>query len=161
MCVHRSRLGTDGVVDLGTDILEGWPLRQVLIWTWPGISERLADPTGRGLRLRQNHASIYLFSGPFWTVPSFPGRVSQYRNSTWRIPPPDPANAPPGFDLELARRCIALGRGRVLDPHAGTGTTALAALEVGRIWTLFDETDAYRKDFHRRMDVGGEADCAG
>ena len=46
----------------------------------------------------------------------------------------------------------------VLDPHAGTGTTALAAEEAERVWTLFDDTDAYRDNFERRRDGKGDPD---
>ena len=158
--VHRPRLGDDGVVDLGADILEGRPLRQALTWTWPAWREVPADPTGRGLRLRQNYAHIYIFSGQFWMVPegNYGAGRRRLSSSVLSIPPPHPANAPPGFPLELARRCIALGRGRVLDPHAGTGTTALAAKEADRIWTLFDDTDTHRGVFEERMAGKGSLD---
>ena len=45
------------------------------------------------------------------------------------------------FPLELPRRCIAAGcrpGGVVLDPFGGSGTTAVAATELGRTFTLID-----------------------
>ena len=160
--IHRPQLGDDGVIDLGAGILEGWPLRQTLIWTWPFRSEPSADPAGRGLRLRQNYASIHILSGQLWTAPAGDAarRWGRGSGSVWSIPLPDQANTPPGFPLELARHCIALGPGRVLDPRAGTGTTALAAKEANRDWTLLDETDAHRYDFELRMAGGGNPDPA-
>ena len=74
------------------------------------------------------------------------------------IRPPNRANAPPEFPLELARRCVALGRGRVLDPQAGTGTAALAAAEQGREWTLFDGNDEHLATFELRLAGKGEPD---
>ena len=132
----------------------------MLIWTWPFQHEPSADPDGRGLRLRQNYASIHILSGQFWALPDAVARRLRGHGSVWNITPDDRANTPPGFPLELARHCIALGRGRVLDPHAGTGTTALAARESSRYWTLFDETDAHRHDFERRMTSQGNPDPA-
>lgn len=158
ICVYHPRFRDDGVVDLGTGILEGFPLRQVLIWNWSLPHKPPVDPAGRGLRVAQNYANIYILSGRFWTVPDHAAARFRYSNSIWSIPPPNRTNAPPEFPLELARRCIALGRGRVLDPHAGTGTTALAAEEAERVWTLFDDTDAYRDNFERRRDGEGDPD---
>ena len=136
MYVHRPRwLGDGPAVELGADVIEGLPLRQSVIWTWPSRYGRTADsPAGRGLPLPQNYASVFIFTGRPWTVPKATATRLRQRNAVWTIPPPNPANAPPEFPLELATRCIAMGRGRVLDPQAGTGTVALAAEEQGRSW---------------------------
>ena len=160
MYVHRPRWSGDGAgVELGTDIIEGLPLRQSVIWTWPARYGRAADsPAGRGVPFPQNYATVFIFAGRAWTVPKAAATGLRPRSAVWTIPPPNPANAPPEFPLELATRCIAMGRGRVLDPQAGTGTVALAAEEQGRSWTLFDSTDLHRATFERRLAGKGEPD---
>ena len=158
MYVHHPRFGDGAAVDLGADIVEGLPLRQAVIWTWPKRYGRGTDSVGRGSPLPQNYASVFIFAGRPWAIPSAVATKFRDRGAIWTIPPPNPANAPPEFPLELARRCIALGRGRVLDPQAGTGTAALAAEEQGRCWTLFDGTDTHRATFERRLAGKGESD---
>ena len=152
-------LGDGAAVELGTDIIEGLPLRQSVIWTWPARYGRYADsPAGRGMPLLPNYASVFIFAGRPWIAPKAAVTRLRQRGAVWRIPQPNPANAPPEFPIELARRCIALGRGRVLDPQAGTGTVALAAKEQGRDWTLFDSTDVHLATFERRLAGKGEPD---
>lgn len=160
MYVHRPRwLGDGSAVELGADIIEGFPLRQSVIWTWPARYGRAADsPAGRGVPLSQNYAIIFIFAGRSWAVPQAAAARLRQRGAVWMIPPPGRANAPPEFPLELARRCLALGRGRVLDPQAGTGTTALAAAEQGREWTLFDGDDEHLAAFELRLAGKGEPD---
>ena len=160
MYVHRPRwLGDGAAVELGTDIIDGFPLRQSVIWTWPARYGRAADsPAGRGVPLPQNYATVFILAGRPWTVPKAAATKLWQRGAVWTIPPPNSADQPPEFPLELATRCIALGRGRVLDPQAGTGTVALAAEEQGRSWTLFDGTDAYRDAFEQRLAGRGEPD---
>lgn len=56
--------------------------------------------------------------------------------------------------MELARRVILLSTdkdGLVLDPFAGTGTTPLAAGELGRRWLASDINYKYREMFYRRL----------
>ena len=156
MYVHRPRFGYGAGVDLGADIIGGLPLRQAIIWTWPVRYGRGIDAVGRGMPLPQNYASVFIFAGTHWEMSSAVATGFRRRGAVWTIPPPNPANAPPEFPLELARRCIALGWGRVLDPQAGTGTVALAAEEQGRSWTLFDGADTHRAAFERRLVGKGE-----
>ena len=158
MYVHRPRVGYAGTVDLGADIVGGSPLRQAVIWTWSVRYERGAESVGKGMPLLQNYASVFILAGRLWTISSAVATRFRSRGAVWTIPPPNPANAPPEFPLELATRCIAMGSGRVLDPQAGTGTAALAAEEQDRNWTLFDSTDLHRATFERRLAGKGEPD---
>lgn len=156
--VHRPWVNHAGDVDLGAGIVGGLPLRQAVIWTWSVQSGRGAGPVVKGMPLLQNYASVFILAGRHWTIPNAVATRFRRWGAVWAIPQPNPANAPPGFPLELARRSIAMGWGRVLDPQAGTGTAALAAEEQGKSWTLFDGTDAYRDAFEQRLAGKGEPD---
>jgi DNA modification methylase len=64
-------------------------------------------------------------------VGGWPGLCS----TVWNVRPADRHGHPAPFPLELARRCIRLSTWpgeTVLDPFAGTGTTLLAARQLGR-----------------------------
>ena len=55
---------------------------------------------------------------------------------------------------EMAKRVILLSTnegGLVFDPFAGTGTTVLAAEELGRPWLALDVNHKYREMFYRRL----------
>lgn len=91
-------------------------------------------PEGRCRRPHRSHESIYLFSKreqhAFQTAPPI--------KSVWEFPNDKQVGKKhhSRFPMELPRRCIlALGRADqsvvVLDPFAGSGTTGLAALELG------------------------------
>ena len=53
----------------------------------------------------------------------------------------------------LVDRCVALGRGRVLDPYAGSGATVLAAVRAGRNWLACDTDPEQVGTFHRRHGI--------
>lgn len=58
------------------------------------------------------------------------------------------------FPLALAGRCIALTSGKgdlVLDPFVGSGTTAVAAIELGRRCLGFDISEQYVRIAERRV----------
>lgn len=73
-------------------------------------------------------------------------------------------NHPASFPLQLAGRCIEIftaGPGEVvLDPFAGSGTTLLAAYNLGRQGIGFEIYDDYLSLFEQRL-CSGEADPAG
>ena len=123
------------VRSVGPGSLRPWP---------PGSTALIARPSGAFVK--ELHTGRFRIANPLM------------RSAVWTIPPPNPANAPPGFPLELARRCIAMGWGRVLHSQAGTGTAAPPAEEQGKSWTLFDGTDAYRDAFEQRLAGKGEPD---
>src|SRR5205085_126324 len=72
---------------------------------------------------------------------------------------PDPGGNghPAAFPRELARRCILLGSrvgDTVLDPFGGSGTTGLAASELGRNAILIELNPAYAQMGRKRIRHG-------
>ena len=56
--------------------------------------------------------------------------------------------------LDLARRCVRITSGEgsvVLDPYAGSGTTLLAAQELGRRWIGIELNPSYVDLIERRV----------
>ena len=75
---------------------------------------------------------------------------------------PDPSGNghPAAFPRELARRCIQLGSrigNTVLDPFGGSGTTGLAAVELGRKAILIELNPTYAQMGRERTRHGTQA----
>lgn len=107
-----------------------------ILWGWGAIS---------GGRKRCNE-----LDGKTWTRYSI-SVWSDLRRSAYE----SRLNHPASFPLQLARRCIEIftaGPGEVvLDPFAGTGTTLLAAYNLGRRGIGFEIYDRYLEIFKRRL----------
>lgn len=76
--------------------------------------------------------------GNVWTLPTAAGRTGH----------------PAPWPLEIPRRCIAAGSppgGHVLDPFSGSGTTGVAARELGRRYTGIDINPAFTALAERRL----------
>lgn len=77
----------------------------------------------------------------------------EYTKTVWRIANTSDPNHPAVFPVEIPRRLIKLfsftGE-TVLDPFGGTGTTALAALELGRHSVCIEQNADYAKIIRRR-----------
>ena len=157
MYVHRPRTGPDDMIDLGHGIVRGFPLRRLIVWSWPPGDVR--NPAcRRGLLRPHNFAHIYIFTEPKWEPPKAPKSRLYDRGAVWNNPRPHPENDPPILPLVLAQQCVALGWGRVLDPCAGSGTTALAAIKARRNWTLLGSSECDRAAFKKRQAGCGEED---
>jgi DNA modification methylase len=115
---------------------DGWLYRGEVIWR-----KRNPMPEGRCRRPHRGHESIYLFARD--ERHSF--RTSPPVKSVWEFGN-EKIDGPAHFSrfpLELPRRCLdALGRAGsdivVLDPFSGSGTTGLAALELGCSYVGFE-----------------------
>ena len=161
MYVHRPQFDEVGVADVGDGLFQAFPLRQVIVWNCPISYERRTEvQRPRGLRGPQNYANILVFAGEDWRVPADVANQLARWGTVWTLRRPHPANSPPEFSIDVAKRCIALGRGPVLDPCAGTGTTAMAAKDAGRDWIIGDEVDDYLEHFEWRLAGLGERDPA-
>ena len=110
------------------------PVRQIIIWARQGginCNPQYFLPT---------YEVIYVIAGKEFKL-SAAGR--KYHD-VWQIPPERDNPHPAPFPLELPRRCIeSIDDGIILDPFMGSGTTAIAAMELGRQWIGIEKSYKY------------------
>lgn len=150
----------------------GWRYRSTILWA----DNELGKSTARGSVDSASSPYIYagaepiaLFSkGPWQRQPPCPSDIDHddwvaWTNGLWRFrgdqTPWEGHPAP--FPLELPRRLILLlsfPGDVVLDPFVGSGTTALAALQLGRQAIGLDRSQQYVDSTLRRLAAlgGGE-----
>ena len=135
-------------VDLRHEIIDGFPLRQLIIW------DRGSSNNQGGVRpslLPPSYELVYLLAGQEWRLPE--RHLSDFRKwgAVWRIPPErNPHPAP--FPLALAERMCMLADGPVADPFAGSGTVGVACARLGLPYYLSDADTSgeYRQMFEER-----------
>jgi site-specific DNA-methyltransferase (adenine-specific) len=109
-------------------------------------------------RIRAQHESIYLFGNP--KMPNGNGLSwadwSRLTTSIWRVPANVDLKVHPAMmPVELARRCVRLwadSAGVVCDPFLGSGTSGVAALEMGRRFIGIERDERYFEIACRRID---------
>ena len=130
---HKWRVQNKLIQDR-SDIVQGFPVRQIIIWSRPSginFSDDFFLPT---------YEVIYLICKPdFRLAPK-----ANALGDVWRIPPARNNDHPAPFPLTLAQRCVAsVGRGPVLDPFCGSGTTLVAAELEGLEYLGIDNSAEY------------------
>lgn len=130
---HKWRV-QGGLLQDRSDIVEGFPVRQIIIWQRSGginFNPGYFLPT---------YEVIYLIAKPrFKLAPK-----ANALGDVWQIPQEKNNPHPAPFPRELAQRCIeSVDDGLVLDPFLGSGSTALAAEALGRNWIGIDNSQAY------------------
>ena len=155
--LYHQMLGysTSKVLDIKHQIVEGFPIRKVIIWN------HSSSRSGRGSwasRATVPYSFIFVFTGSAWTILKENLRDVLSWGDIWDIAPVAEDNysgLSPNIPGELADRCIALGKGTVLDPFAGEGSIPLAAMRAGRDWLACDmRTDLMRVFEERRLKAG-------
>ena len=126
------------------DIVEGFPVRQVIIWKRDGginFNPGYFLPT---------YEIIYLICKPdFRLAPK-----ANAQGDVWHIPQERDNPHPAPFPVELAQRCIQSTTAEiVLDPFIGSGTTAIAAEVCGRSWIGTDISKEYCKVARERIEA--------
>ena len=138
---HKWRI-QGGLLQDRADIVEGFPVRQVIIWQRKGginFNPGYFLPT---------YEVIYLIAKPnFRLAPK-----ANAQGDVWNIPQEANNPHPAPFSVELAQRCIESSTARiVLDPFMGSGTTAMAAETARRDWIGIDISEEYCKVARERI----------
>ena len=142
--VHR----VQGGQHLGhQEILDGFPLRQLIIWHRSGGTN--FNP---GYFL-PDYEVVYLIAKPGFRL-----RDGCGDGSVWRIHQETCSWIPeiPTFPVDLPQRAISATSAQViLDPFMGSGSTAVAAVLEGRSYIGFEQSPRYCETARRRL-----ASCA-
>ena len=142
---HKWRVQNGLLQDRG-DIVEGFPVRQILIWKRKG-----AINFNPGYFL-PNYEVIYLIAKKGFKLAAKANRIG----AVWEIPQESKNPHPAPFPVELARLCIqSTNANVVLDPFMGSGTTALAAEVCGRDWIGIEKSAGYCKMARARIKSAG------
>lgn len=133
---HKWRV-QNGLIQDRQDIVEGFPVRQIIIW------ERSGGINFNPGYFLPNYEVIYLIAKPrFKLAPK-----ANAAGCVWKFHQEAKNDHPAPFPFELANRCIAsIPRSDdsiVLDPFMGSGTTALAAIANGFGWIGIEAAKPY------------------
>ena len=128
----------------------GWTLRSDIIWRRPNA---FSEPSARDRPWRQHEHLFLLSKSRFYSYNTEPleGDGDVWSIHIERAKLVD-HNAP--FPKKLVRRCILTGSptgGKVLDPFVGSGTTMIAALELGRHGVGIDLKPEYASGVTRAL----------
>lgn len=138
---HKWRV-QNGLLQDRADIVEGFPVRQIIIWKRKGginFNPGYFLPT---------YEVIYLIAKPDFKLTPGANKMTD----VWEIPQARDNDHPAPFPIELAQRCIeASPDGVVLDPFMGSGTTAIAACAQSREWIGIDISTEYCKTANMRV----------
>lgn len=143
---HKWRV-QGGVLQDRSDIVDGFPVRQIIIWKRKGginFNPGYFLPT---------YEVVYLIAKPDFRLCSKANAVGDVWEFTQEMNNPHPAP----FPLSFATRCIeSTGAKVVLDPFSGSGTVALAASVLGRDFVAIDISPEYCALAEQRLAVGGK-----
>ena len=116
------------------DIIDGLPLRQIIIWKKSGginFNEGYFLPT---------YEVIYILAKPKFKLPP---KINRF-GDVWEIHQERGSWHPAPFPVELASRCIQATTGDIiLDPFSGSGTVALAAKALKKSYIGIDISKDY------------------
>lgn len=130
---HKWRV-QKGLLQDRADILQGFPVRQIIIWWRKGginFSRSFFLPT---------YEVVYLIAKPKFRLLPKASNVGD----VWAIGPEQQNPHPAPFPVELAERIIrATDAKTVLDPFMGSGTSAVAAVNAGRTYVGIEQSARY------------------
>ncbi len=138
---HKWRVQA-GLLQDRHDIVEGFPVRQIIIWKRAGginFNPGYFLPT---------YEVIYMIANPDFKLAEGANKMTDI----WEIPQSKGNEHPAPFPIELAQKCIGASPGGVvLDPFMGSGTTALAAMAFKRDWIGIDISQDYCNMAEKRI----------
>ncbi len=130
---HKWRV-QNGLIQDRHDIVEGFPVRQIIIWKRAG-----------GINFNQGYflptyEVIYMICKPDFKLSEGANKMTD----VWEIPQVKGNDHPAPFPIELASKCIEASPGGViLDPFMGSGTTAISAISHDREWIGIEISKKY------------------
>ncbi len=111
------------------------PLRQIIIWDRGSGFNNLPGAW------KPVHEWVMLYAKPGFYLND---RGAGSSGDVWRLPPERGNPHPAPFPVELVQRAIeATPCQTILDPFAGSGTTAIAAENAGRKWICMERDPDY------------------
>ncbi len=138
---HKWRV-QDGLLQDRSDIMEGFPVRQIIIWQRRGginFNPGYFLPT---------YEVIYLIAKSKFKLAPKANAIGD----VWQIGQETKNEHPAPFPVELAARCLeSVTDGVVMDPFIGSGTTAIAAHKAGRSWVGIEKSGRYCQMARKRI----------
>lgn len=128
-----------------SDIVSGFPVRQIIIWKRQG-----GINFNKGYFLPTYEVIYLIAKKDFKLAPK-----ANAHGDVWEIAQERDNEHPAPFPVELAERCIGSTRADVvLDPFVGSGSTAIAAKRLGRMFVGIDISQTYCEMAQRRLADG-------
>lgn len=138
---HKWRV-QGGLLQNRNDIVEGFPVRQIIIWKRKGginFNPGYFLPT---------YEVIYLITKPKFKLKE----KANAMGDVWEFAQERDNIHPAPFPLELAERCIKSTTAKtILDPFMGSGTTALAAKQLNRNFIGIELSSEYYQLSENRL----------
>lgn len=139
---HKWRVQA-GVLQDRADIMEGFPVRQIIIWDH-----------GRGMNFNPGYflpayEVVYFIAKPKFRLATLANR----HGNLWKFPREQGNPHPAPYPVKLAQRCISSTTAQVvLDPFLGSGTTAIAAIRAKRDWIGIEKSETYCRMAEKRVE---------
>jgi len=144
--IHKWRI-QGGLLDMRTPVVDGFPVRQVIIW------DRGSSNNHNRAFFAPQYEVIYMIAKRFFYI----NQEATSLGDVWRIPPESGSEHPAPFPEEIPNRIISSTDAQIiLDPFMGSGTTALAALRLGRNFTGCDLSPEYVELARKRVQYHGD-----
>ena len=139
----------------------GWWLRSEVIWHKPN-----AHPESVLDRPTKAHETVFLLSkrqNYYYDIGAVRGPRGRRLRTVWDIPTMptkringDEDDHPAMMPMALAKQCVAITSREndvILDPYAGSGTTLLAARDLGRKWIGIELKHSFVNLIEQRMSL--------
>ncbi|WP_367105831.1 site-specific DNA-methyltransferase [uncultured Psychrobacter sp.] len=138
---HKWRV-QKGLIQDRQDIIEGFPVRQVIIWQRQGgfnFNPGYFLPT---------YEVIYMITKPGFKL----AKGANSHGDIWQIGQAKGIEHPAPFPVELVERVISSTNAKViLDPFMGSGTTAIASMNLSRDYIGIEVSHSYCEYAKKRI----------